>query len=102
MSQKPTPEETTNWQRRLASQANNRAWSLSESLVRTPEEDDEMLQDSSAKRRSRGRLPWHMRWPPTWLRPTRMPRRTASITGKRLPWLPPSLTLRTARFWKQR
>jgi hypothetical protein len=44
MSEKPTPEETANWQRRLASQANNRAWSLSESLVRTPEEDDEMLQ----------------------------------------------------------
>ncbi|MBK8986508.1 MAG: hypothetical protein IPM39_10565 [Chloroflexi bacterium] len=44
MSEKPTLEETANWQRRLASQANNRAWSLSESRVRTPEEDDEMLQ----------------------------------------------------------
>jgi hypothetical protein len=44
MSQKPTPEETANWQRRLASQANNRAWCLSELLVRAPEEDEEMLQ----------------------------------------------------------
>jgi hypothetical protein len=44
MSEKPTPEETANWQRRLASQANNRAWSLSELPVRTPEEDEEMLQ----------------------------------------------------------
>lgn len=32
------------WQRRLASQANNRAWTLAESLSRTPEEDEEMLQ----------------------------------------------------------
>lgn len=44
MSKKPTPEETAIWRRRLASQANNHAWSLSESLAQTPEEDEEMLQ----------------------------------------------------------
>jgi hypothetical protein len=43
MSEKPTPEELAVWQRRLASQANNRAWTLAESLSRTPEQDDEML-----------------------------------------------------------
>lgn len=48
MSEKPTPEETALWQRRLASQANNRAWSLAESLSRTPGEDEEMLQASHA------------------------------------------------------
>jgi hypothetical protein len=36
------------WQRRLASQANNRAWSLSEATSRTPEEDEEMLQAANA------------------------------------------------------
>jgi len=44
MSAKPTPEETALWQRRLASQANNRAWALSEQPSRTPGEDEEMLQ----------------------------------------------------------
>jgi hypothetical protein len=44
MSDPPTPEQAAVWQRRLASQANNRAWTLSESLSRTPEEDEEMLQ----------------------------------------------------------
>jgi hypothetical protein len=48
MSDKPTPEETALWQRRLASQANNRAWTLSESLSRTVEEDEEMLQAAHA------------------------------------------------------
>ena len=48
MSEKPTPEETALWQRRLASQANNRAWSLTESLSRTAEEDEEMLQAAHA------------------------------------------------------
>ncbi len=38
VSEKPTLEETALWQRRLASQANNRAWSLAESLSRAPEE----------------------------------------------------------------
>ena len=44
MSDKPTPEEMALWQRRLASQANNRAWSLSEKPSRTSEENEEMLQ----------------------------------------------------------
>lgn len=48
MREKPTPEETALWQRRLASQANNRAWSLSELPSRTSEEDEEMLQGAHA------------------------------------------------------
>jgi len=48
MDEKPTPEEAARWQRRLASQANNRAWSLSESVSRTAEEDEEMLQAAHA------------------------------------------------------
>jgi hypothetical protein len=48
MSEKPTTEETATWQRRLASQANNRAWALAESLSRSPEEDEEMLQAAHA------------------------------------------------------
>ncbi len=43
-TEKPTPEETSVWRRSLASQANNRAWALSETLSRTAEEDEEMLQ----------------------------------------------------------
>jgi hypothetical protein len=39
-----TPEETALWQKRLASQANNRTWALAELPKRTPEEDEEMLQ----------------------------------------------------------
>jgi hypothetical protein len=39
-----TPEEVARWQRRFAAQANNRAWRLSESMTRSPEEDEEMLQ----------------------------------------------------------
>ncbi len=48
MSDKPTPEETAAWQRRLASQANNRAWALADAPSRTPEEDEEMLQAAHA------------------------------------------------------
>jgi hypothetical protein len=48
MSDKPTPEEVATWQRRLASQANNRAWALSESSARSPEEDEEMLEGAHA------------------------------------------------------
>ncbi len=48
MSDKPSPDDVAVWQRRLASQANNRAWTLSESLSRTPEEDEEMLQAAHA------------------------------------------------------
>ena len=48
MNEKPTAEETALWQRRLASQANNRAWTLTEAVSRTPEEDEEMLQAAHA------------------------------------------------------
>jgi hypothetical protein len=48
MSQQPTPEETALWQRRLASQANNRAWTLSEQAQRSADEDEEMLQAAHA------------------------------------------------------
>ena len=48
MSNNPTPEELATWQRRLASQANNRAWRLSEVPSRSPEEDEEMLHAAHA------------------------------------------------------
>jgi len=48
MSDKPSPEETVTWQKRLASQANNRAWALAEQMQRTPDEDEEMLQAAHA------------------------------------------------------
>jgi hypothetical protein len=48
MDEKPTAEETARWQRRLASQANNRAWTLTEAVSRTPEQDEEMLQAAHA------------------------------------------------------
>ena len=48
MSDAPSPEEVVLWQRRLAAQANNRAWRLSESSSRSPQEDEEMLQAAHA------------------------------------------------------
>ena len=48
MTEKPTPEDVVFWQKRLASQANNRAWTLAEMLLRSPEEDEEMLQAAHA------------------------------------------------------
>jgi hypothetical protein len=48
MSDKPTPEDVALWQKRLASQANNRAWTLAEILDRSPEEDEEMLHAAHA------------------------------------------------------
>ena len=48
MSDQPTAEERAAWQRRLASQANNRAWTLAESSSRTPDEDDELLEAANA------------------------------------------------------
>lgn len=48
MPESPKPEEVAAWQRRLASQANNRAWSLTENPDRTPEEDEEMLHAAHA------------------------------------------------------
>ena len=44
----PTPEETARWQRRLAGQANNHAWSLAEQASRTPPQDQQMLQAAHA------------------------------------------------------
>jgi hypothetical protein len=48
MSDTPSPEDTAAWQKRLAAQANNRAWALAESGSRTPEQDEEMLQAAHA------------------------------------------------------
>jgi hypothetical protein len=48
MSDQLSPEETAAWQKRLASQANNRAWTLAEASARTPEQDEEMLQAAHA------------------------------------------------------
>lgn len=48
MTERPSPEDVALWQRRLASQANNRAWTLAEASSRTPEEDEEMLQAAHA------------------------------------------------------
>ena len=48
MAETPSPEELALWQRRLAAQANNRAWRLSESPSRSPQEDEEMLQAAHA------------------------------------------------------
>jgi len=48
MAAEPAAEDIALWQRRLAAQANNRAWTLAEALSRSPEEDDEMLQAASA------------------------------------------------------
>jgi len=48
MAEKPTAEDVALWQRRLASQANNRAWTLAEMVHRSPEEDEEMLQAAHA------------------------------------------------------
>lgn len=39
-----TPEEVARWQRKFAAQATNRAWRLSESMTRSPEQYEEMLQ----------------------------------------------------------
>jgi hypothetical protein len=43
-----SPEETALWQKRLAAQANNRAWRLSESKSRSPAESQEMLHAAHA------------------------------------------------------
>ena len=48
MADTPSAEEEAIWQRRLAAQANNRAWRLSESPGRSPQEDEEMLQAAHA------------------------------------------------------
>ena len=48
MNQEPSAEEVARWQRRLASQANNRAWTLSEKATRSQREDEEMLHAAHA------------------------------------------------------
>ena len=48
MDSRSSPEDACVWQKRLASQANNRAWDLAEQLERSSEEDDEMLQAAHA------------------------------------------------------
>jgi hypothetical protein len=48
MADTPSSEETALWQRRLAAQSNNRAWRLSESPGRSPQEDEEMLHAAHA------------------------------------------------------
>jgi len=48
MSEQPASEDVALWQRRLASQANNRAWTLAEQPSRTVDEDEEMLQAAHA------------------------------------------------------
>ncbi len=45
---KPTAEEVSSWQKRLAAQANNQAWRLSESTSRSPAESEEMLHAAHA------------------------------------------------------
>lgn len=48
MSELPTADEVVLWQKRLAGQANNRAWTLAEQITRSATEDDEMLQAAHA------------------------------------------------------
>jgi len=43
-----TPDNEAAWRRKLASAANNRAWTLSEQVTRTPDEDQEMLDAAHA------------------------------------------------------
>lgn len=48
MAESTSSEEVALWQRRLASQANNRAWQLSESATRSAMDDEDMLQAAHA------------------------------------------------------
>ncbi|MFM8664873.1 MAG: hypothetical protein ACKOE3_01675 [Betaproteobacteria bacterium] len=48
MADSPNSEEAAQWQRRLASQANNRAWTLAEKATRTAAEDEELLSAAHA------------------------------------------------------
>jgi hypothetical protein len=47
-SERPTPEQIAIWRRRLAGQANNRAWDLAESSSRTDNDNEEMLSAAHA------------------------------------------------------
>lgn len=42
------PDDEAAWRRKLGSAANNRCWTLTEQLTRTPEEDQEMLHAAHA------------------------------------------------------
>ena len=48
MAEEAVPEDLGRWQRRLASQANNRAWTLAEMPQRSVDEDAEMLHAAHA------------------------------------------------------
>ena len=48
MSESTAAEDVSLWQKRLASQANNRAWTLAEQVSRSAEEAEEMLQAAHA------------------------------------------------------
>ena len=48
MTENPPPEDLVLWQKRLASQANNRAWTLAEMPHRSSDQDEEMLQAAHA------------------------------------------------------
>jgi hypothetical protein len=48
MTEQASAQDTAAWTRRLASQANNRGWALSEKLSRTQEEDEDMLHAAHA------------------------------------------------------
>jgi hypothetical protein len=48
MSSPLNPDDEAPWRRRLGSAANNRGWTLTEQLTRTPEEDQEMLNAAHA------------------------------------------------------
>lgn len=50
MAQETNPDEGQTWQRRLAAAANNRAWDLAESQLRSADEDAEMLDAAHAAR----------------------------------------------------
>ena len=48
MDDRPTPEDTARWQRRIAAQANNQAWTLAEAPQRSADEEEDMLQAAHA------------------------------------------------------
>jgi hypothetical protein len=48
VTERPTPEDVSLWQKRLAAQANNRAWTLAEMPQRSAGEDEEMLEAAHA------------------------------------------------------
>lgn len=50
MAEVPSLEEAQTWQKRLASQANNRAWTLAEQTTRTAADDAEMIDAAHAAR----------------------------------------------------